>query len=438
MSIKYLILFIFLISYSTISLAAIHIAQNAQGSNDGSSCANAHAVSWFNTASNWGTGTNQIGPGATVFLCGTITSHLTFQGNGTTNNYITIDGTGATLSATVYENDRSWWKVQNMTWVNGYGRALISMSGGSNGVFTGNRADEFDGGGVPAVWIGQGQALPNNITVSNNHIRTAATDFGNVQHDIIQTEGSTNVTIEGNYLEMRAGGTEHDDIIQTWEKGGSSSGAPRNWTIRYNKIVMNSSASNDRSWTMIEALGGNNYIYSNVFLGLHGAGGANGIDLRGPGSFYIYCNTIVAKPNASNNTFHLGTSGPAYIRNNIIHTSDQTAMLIYGSGQVIRDHNLWYGSRIPSCSGITGEICNQDPQFTDYANNDFSLRSGSPAIDAGANLGTPYGKYIVPGSNWPNPTLGQRPSSGNWTLSAYQLNNSGSALIAAPTNLRVQ
>ena len=51
----------------------IYIAQAATGANSGSSCANARAYSFFNTASNWGTGASQIGPGTTVHICGTIT-----------------------------------------------------------------------------------------------------------------------------------------------------------------------------------------------------------------------------------------------------------------------------------------------------------------------------------------------------------------------------
>ena len=48
-----------------------YIAQNAAGSNNGTSCANAFAYRFFNNAANWGSGATQIGPGTTVHLCGT-------------------------------------------------------------------------------------------------------------------------------------------------------------------------------------------------------------------------------------------------------------------------------------------------------------------------------------------------------------------------------
>ena len=43
--------------------------------------------------------------------------------------------------------------------------------------------------------------------------------------------------------------------------------------------------------------------------------------------------------------------------------------------------------------GSSGDVSNNfvgDPKFVSIANNDFHLTSGSPAIDGGANLGSPY------------------------------------------------
>lgn len=67
----------------------VYIAQAAAGSNNGSSCANAYAVSFFNTASNWGA-SKTIQPGTVVYLCGTITTPLTIYGSGTSGNVIEI------------------------------------------------------------------------------------------------------------------------------------------------------------------------------------------------------------------------------------------------------------------------------------------------------------------------------------------------------------
>ena len=404
---------------ASITSRVVHIAQTAQGMADGSSCINARAAAWFNSAGNWGNGTTQIAPGTMVRLCGTVSTNLTFQGSGTAGAYIVIDGTGAKYSGTFSNGAaRSWWQVRNVTWTDG-SSGLMTINGGSNGVFTGNYADNVTDGVFLAQYNGVNR--PDNITISNNFIRTTAADIGNSQLDMIYTEGSTNVVVEGNYLEMRAGGTgsyAHDDVIQTWEKGGTSGGPPANWTVRHNRIVMNSNATNDRSWMMMESLSGTVNIVGNEFIGLKGAGEANGISASGNRSdavFNIYNNTFVSKGSASNNVMNLSGSGVAHLTNNIVHTVYQTALT--GTMSRTRSNNLWYGSNIPSCQ--SSEICGKDPQFVSYTNNQFGLASGSPATGMGHNLGSSYASYVLPTATWPAPALGRRPGTDAWCMGAH-------------------
>ena len=66
---KLLLAVMFVILAATFSAASdIYIAQNATGGNTGADCADAHAASWFNSSSNWGSGSGKIGPGTTVHL----------------------------------------------------------------------------------------------------------------------------------------------------------------------------------------------------------------------------------------------------------------------------------------------------------------------------------------------------------------------------------
>jgi len=89
-SLMTLSLFWFSLSTGTASANDIYIAQNATGSANGSSCANAFGVTFFNTSGNWGSGASQIGPETTVHLCGTVSTALTSHGSGTSGNPITI------------------------------------------------------------------------------------------------------------------------------------------------------------------------------------------------------------------------------------------------------------------------------------------------------------------------------------------------------------
>jgi hypothetical protein len=67
----------------------VYVAQAGVGGETGASCATAHSVAWFNEESHWGTG-KPIAPGTTVDLCGTITSVLNTQKNGSSGNPIVL------------------------------------------------------------------------------------------------------------------------------------------------------------------------------------------------------------------------------------------------------------------------------------------------------------------------------------------------------------
>src|SRR3989344_4376791 len=99
----------------------IYIAQSAAGSDDGSSCANARAASFFNSSGNWGTGTTQIGSGTVVHLCGTITTDFTSQGSGASGNPVVVDGTGATMSGVGFTVTKNYLTLQNIRFPNGAG-----------------------------------------------------------------------------------------------------------------------------------------------------------------------------------------------------------------------------------------------------------------------------------------------------------------------------
>lgn len=84
-----------------LSANAVYIAQTVAGGATGADCADAMAVSYFNSAGSWNTTPTgiQIGPGTTVHLCGTIATALSVQGDGAAGNVITVIWeTGARLS----------------------------------------------------------------------------------------------------------------------------------------------------------------------------------------------------------------------------------------------------------------------------------------------------------------------------------------------------
>jgi hypothetical protein len=62
-----------------------------------------------------------------------------------------------------------------------------------------------------------------------------------------------------------------------------------------------------------------------------------------------------------------------------------------------------------------------DPLMVDPDNDDFTLQSTSPAIDAGVNLGASYDDALNPNSTWPNAvyTLDQDNYGTGWEIGAY-------------------
>jgi hypothetical protein len=102
----------------------IYIAQSAAGANNGSSCTSPYAYSFFNATGNWGSGSNQIGPGTTVHICGTIADSLngtllTAHGSGASGNPITIQ----------FESGASLQSPGETQFINGNGQSHFVITG---------------------------------------------------------------------------------------------------------------------------------------------------------------------------------------------------------------------------------------------------------------------------------------------------------------------
>ena len=155
------------------SATDIYIAQNAAGGNTGADCADAHAVTWFNTSSNWGSGSSQIGPGTTVHLCGTFTApagssgYLSFRGSGTSGSPITLlFESGAVLTAPYWGSGAA---------INTNGHSYVTIDGGSNGTIQASAngtglANQQDGEAVQAE--GGSNVTIQNLTIANIYVHT--------------------------------------------------------------------------------------------------------------------------------------------------------------------------------------------------------------------------------------------------------------------------
>jgi len=154
----------------------IYIAQTAAGANNGQDCADADSIAFFNKASDWGTGANQIGPGTVVYLCGTITTGLQINGSGTSGNVIEVLWTtGARISV-------AYGQIINLNGSYGY---LLFDGGAACG--PGTSCDSVELANTTGYAPGQAgiiEATANGSGLANQNTSTQAFYGCNGCHDI--------------------------------------------------------------------------------------------------------------------------------------------------------------------------------------------------------------------------------------------------------------
>jgi hypothetical protein len=139
----------------------------------------------FSNASNWGTSANQIGPGTTVLLCGTVTTGLTFQASGVAGRPITLKfDSGAVMSSPVWP-----W---NTGAINSASHGYLVIDGGTNGVIknTANGIGLANQVVTTAVQLGPNSGSTSNVEIKN---LTCADMF-------VMTAGSTWPSVNNNHL----------------------------------------------------------------------------------------------------------------------------------------------------------------------------------------------------------------------------------------------
>lgn len=246
-------------------------------------------------------------------------------------------------------------------------------------------------------------------------------------------DGATvsNILIEHNHFYN----SNHTTGLDIATDGTSSHG---NITFRYNYVADTIYSDIDNvetygsGWAYIAAEGVDNtvddiYIYNNIFNGATNRGISIG-ETYGPNNVNIWNNVFTGVSPYITGTFHsfilIQGGADVNLRNNIFyndvdHTINSTWYLIgttSNAGTVTLNNNLyynvsatrimiWFGTTISnwatyqSTSGQDGNsIWGSDPLFVSLY-NDFRLQSGSPAINAGVDVGltVDYNQFAISG-----------------------------------------
>ena len=479
----------------------LYIAQTATGGDTGVDCANAHAVTFFNSAANWGGGAGEIDPGDTVHVCGTITCSaiqtdgLVTQAAGTSGNPITIKfETGAVMTCGVWGTNDGTRATGGAIRIN---HDFITVDGGTNGVIR----NTANGQGLANSVISAGVTYSSsnveikNLTIQDIWVKTPYSDVlvgatngilgTNAPHSsilihhntiddgsdlithITATTGSnSNIQIYNNVLSrtctgiviasagvnsvvdnVQVYGNEMFDGYVWWGPAdechinGMHLFAAQSGTDITNLKVYNNYAHSNMStgcgvancythvtaFIFIEGTGGGTItapkIFNNLLVAASGDGASNGL---------LYCG-LCTNPEIYNNTI-LGQVADGIVfdatgivlRNNIISNFDH---MIYapGSSTVSASNNNLFNAFVNgwTVGGTTygtfaawqgaGFDASGLSAAPDLNATTFKPNSGSPTINAGANL-TSLG---ITALNSDKAGVA-RPSSGAWEIGAYE------------------
>ncbi|MFY9397995.1 MAG: right-handed parallel beta-helix repeat-containing protein [Desulfomonilia bacterium] len=198
------------------------------------------------------------------------------------------------------------------------------------------------------------------------------------------------------------------------------------------------------------------YVYYNL---IHDAAG-NGIQCSydGDGPIYIYGNTFY------NNSHHVisyvANAHPWVLRNNIFHSARTAPIRCTSASNWSSDYNCFYQTanstvaRVGSTSysnwssyrSATGwdahSTWSVNPNLTNPAGSDFTLRSTSPCIDKGSNLGSQFQNGLDPASLWPGKVIerNQNDNGSGWEIGAYVYGSTYADTTPprSPTGVRVE
>jgi len=148
---------------------------------------------------------------------------------------------------------------------------------------------------------------------------------------------------------------------------------------------------------------GRGVVYNNIFIDwLYNSSGTGLVGTGGSATHYFYSNTF-----DGNNIGMSAAAGTVYAKNNIsVNSTTADYAGTFASGT---SNNISEDATAPGTSATTGAV--PSDLFTDVGNDDFSLKTGSAAIEAGATLGSPYNVDIIGTA---------RPQSTNYDAGAFE------------------
>jgi len=387
--------------------------------------------------------------------------------NGKTYSYVT----SSSPSFTAWDNAKSYLIFDSVDQAETYNTSSATLGGpyltGSNSIVRNLSAHDIYRHPL-TIYIGATNNIVTNVTAYNSYGTAPLAIYGSgTTGNLVQNSTFYNDTTEKSaYLAAGIWGV----IVM---HGGSTANTVDNCLIY-------STAASPGGYGILEGDSGttgtvsHSYIYGSYGYAVAGGGAgasglgtgsnitmwdnlidisqanSNGMAFAGSVGNIIYDNTIYGPGNTNAAISLTSTSTGALVKNNIFLTGGYATVDASSETSSAFDYNDYYSaSGTPfSWGGTAYTFANwktnssqdshsltSDPKLASEAplvsGGNYTLLSGSPAIDSGTSLGSTYQLGLLPASSWPGGVVtGNQNSSGaGWEIGGYVFSAGGSSRL---------